>query len=203
VQALIYLGHNQFERKAYREALANYSHALKLSPDDPQALYNRAFILRVFQRTPEEIEAWMAYMEYYPTGALARKAVEYLNNNGNFEYRNYLIGNRTVSLKKIRFEPFTATLNEESLTSLDFLGYLMTKYRDFILHIIVYQKNNVQMAKSRALSIKKYILEKNPKIPYSRITTSWFGEVERLKYDRKTYTLGSSVRLFTELAPNK
>jgi tetratricopeptide (TPR) repeat protein len=203
VQALIYLGHNQFERKAYREALANYSRALKLSPNDPQALYNRALILRVFQRTPEEIKAWMAYLEYYPTGAFARNAVEHLNKNGNFEYRNYLIGNRTVSLKKIRFEHFSTTLMEESLTSLDFVGYLMTKYRDFILHIIVYQKNNVQLAKSRTLSIKNYILEKNPKIPYSRIKTSWFGEVERLQYDRKTYTLSSSVQLFTELAQSK
>jgi len=86
---------------------------------------------------------------------------------------------------------------------LDFVGYLMTKYRDLILHIIVYKKNNVKLAKSRALCIKNYITEKNPKIPYSRIKTSWFGEVERLKYDRKTYTLGSSVRLFTELPQNK
>jgi tetratricopeptide (TPR) repeat protein len=200
VQALVYFGHSQLERKEYKDALSKYFRALEIEPTNPQALYNRAIILRHLKRTPEEIKAWKAYLANYHSGAFATRAVRYLNKNGNFEYRNYLIGKKFVALKEVKFEPFTATISSNSKSSLDVVGLSLANNTKQILHIITYQKNNAELAKSRAQDIKNYLLKKQSNILSSLIKLSWFGVPEKLNFEGKTYMLNSSVRLFTEPA---
>jgi tetratricopeptide (TPR) repeat protein len=197
VQALIYLGHNQMEKKQYPEALQTYTRALELAPYNSQSLYNRAYLLRWFKRTPEEIVAWRLYLEAYPSGALARKAVEYLNAYGIFDYRNHLIGKRTVTLQKMRFEPLSAELHKDSEPSLDFLGALMEGYPQYTLQIVVYQKNNVELAKQRAERIKEHLLRNHRRIQSSRIQVSWFKVPEKIKIGKRTYARDASVNFFT------
>jgi len=200
VQALVYFGHSQLERKEYKDALSKYSRALEIEPANPQALYSRAKILRHLKRTPEEINAWKAYLANYHSGTFATQAVRYLNKNGNFEYRNYLIGKKVVALKEVRFEPFTATIRSNSKSSLDVVGLSLANNTKQILQIITYQKNNAELAKSRAQSTKNYLLKKHSKISSSMIKVSWFGVPEKLNFEGKTYIINSSVRLFTEPA---
>lgn len=197
VQALTYLGHNHLERKKYKEALQLYTKALELWPDNPSALYNRAYIMKQLRRTPEEKLAWHEYLAYYPSGVMARRAVSHLNALGDFAYRNYLIGRRRVTLKKISFEPFTAKISEDSFPSLDLLGTIMKNNTNVSIHIIAYQKKNKELAEARAKSIKTYYMKEFKEIRSSRFTVSWFDVSEKIKVNKKTFYADESINFIT------
>ena len=196
VQALVYMGHNRLEAKDYRRALEFYNRALALAPNDPQALFNRGLIYRHYGRTPEEILSWRIYLENAPQGANARQAAEFLNAYGLFDYRNHQIGIRTVTLGRIRFEPFTATIDKSSRNTLDFIGKVFEKQTRFELHILAYQKNNKRLAKARAQSIKRY-LEENSRIAAHRIRISWFDAPEGITIGKKRFSEDESIDFFT------
>ena len=196
--ALIYVGHSHFEKGELKAALKSYSDALKLEPDSPQALHNRAMILKRLGRTPEEKIAWKAYLNLYPSGGWARSAAEHLNDEGDFEYRNHILGHRQVTLKSIQFEPFSANLEKTSRPTLDLLGTVLINKQELVLHIVSYQKNNSKLAKARALSIRDYLKGKFSKIVPSQLKVSWFGEHEQVKVSEKKHTLDQSVIFITE-----
>jgi tetratricopeptide (TPR) repeat protein len=197
VQALVYMGHNRFEAKHYDQALAYYNRALALAPDEPQALYNRGLIYRHFGRSAEEIKAWRIYLETYPEGANARQAAIFLNGHGIFDYRNHLIGIRTITLGKIQFEPFTADIQKSSFATLDFLGKVFERQTRFDLHILAYQKNSTAMAEERAKSIKRYLADHFRRIEPSRIKISWFGTAEKITVGGQRFSEDQSINFFT------
>ena len=197
VQALIYLGHNQLERKQYKEALKLYSTALEIKPANPSALYNRALIMKRLRRTPEEKLAWKEYLASYQSGAMARRAVLHLNDLGDFEYRNYLIGRRRISLETIKFEPFSAKIIGDSRPSLKRLGNILENNKNISIHIVAYQKNNKELAEARAKSVKKYIIKKFKAIKPSRLTVSWFDVPERIKIGKKVHRENETINFFT------
>lgn len=197
VQALVYMGHNRLEAKDYLHALDFYNRALALAPNEPQALFNRGLIYRHYGRTPEEILSWRIYLANDPQGANARQAAEFLNTHGIFDYRNHLIGIRTITLKKIQFEPFTATIDKPSRQTLDFLGQVFERQTRFELHILVYQKNNKDLAKARAQSIKRYLTENNRRIGARRIKISWFDTPEKIMVDKKRFSEDEAIDFFT------
>jgi len=197
LQARCYLGHNQMAAKEYTAALYSYNRVLKHWPTHPQVLYNRGLILKKLGRTPEEITAFRLYLESYTTGAHARKAAYHLNEAGDFGYRNYQVGGRMVTLRKIEFEPFTAILTKESKKTLDFLGNMLVRQRtNSPCQLIYYQKNNLALAEARVKSIKKYLLKKYSRLPARRIRISWFKSAEKIKIGKKVYYQGESVNLF-------
>ena len=197
VPSLVYMGHNRFEAKDYPKALDYYERALALAPDQPEALFNCGLIYRHYDRTPEEIHAWRLYLANYPQGANSRQAAEFLNSHGLFDYRNHLIGIRTITLGKIRFEPFTAKIDKTSRSTLDFLGEVFQKQTRFELHVLVYQKNNKDLAKARAKSIKHYLTENNRNIGARRIKISWFDAPEKITVGKKHYTEDAAIDFFT------
>jgi tetratricopeptide (TPR) repeat protein len=198
VQALVYLGHNRFEAGQYRRALGYYNRALKNDPYVPQALYNRGLVLRKLARTPEEINAWKIYLARFPDGAFARQATAYLNGYGRFDYRNHLIGKKTLTLPQVRFGPSSARIRKSSFPALKGLARLVAQNPQLVLHIVAYQKNNRTLAEKRAKSIKKYLLDQERKIDPSRIKVSWFDQPETVSAGRKTHRLDSSVNFFSQ-----
>ena len=110
LQARTYLAHNQFENGQYKAALKNYDRVLSVQPDNPDVLYNRTLILKRQGQKPQEKRALKQYLAFYPSGAFAILAVNRLNEMGDFEYRNYRIGNRLVTLKAIQFISFGRNL---------------------------------------------------------------------------------------------
>jgi len=202
-QAMTYLGHNQFERSEYEKALKTYNRVLELRPHNPSALFNRALILKRFDRTPEEELAWREYLDVFASGAMARQAVLNLNALGNFQYRNHLIGSRTVTLEKIYFEAFTAKIWIGSQPSLDVLGEIMKKNQGIAIHIVAYQRNNRTLAKMRAKSVKRYLIKKFPEIKSSRLMVSWFGTPEEIKTAKKTFTEDESINFITAIRESK
>ncbi|MFH1666544.1 MAG: tetratricopeptide repeat protein [Elusimicrobiota bacterium] len=197
LKSRIYLAHSQVERKLYKNALANYSIVLKEWPDEPACLYNRALALKHLQRTKEEKIAWKEYLDFYPSGPMANTAVEHLNSLGDFSYRNHIIGLRTITLRKIQFEPFSAKLTAEAKETLDFVREVLTTVKDVSIHIVVYHKNNKKLAEQKAKNIKKYLIEQYTKIGSSRIKISWFEVSESIRVDNKSFREDESVNFFT------
>lgn len=196
LQALIYLGHNQFKTKKYDAALATYTKVLNIWPYSPSALYNRALIARILDRRPEEKSGWLTYLSAYPSGALAIRAANHLNRLGDFSYRNQFLGARTVTLTKIRFEPFGDSLAPGVLPSLDVVGATAVNMGRGKLQVIVYQQNNKKLARARAISIRKYLLNKFPALKNNGIGISWFDQPEVVKVEGKTLKNPESVRFF-------
>ena len=196
VQALVYMGHNRFEAGQYRASLAYYNRALQQEPSIPQALYNRALALRKLNRTPEEIEAWKTYLDAYSDGTFASRAAQYLNEYGCFDYRNHILGKRTVTLRQVQFAPSSARILKASIPSLKELARITAHTPKLVLHIVAYQKNNRKLAEMRAKSVKKYILDQERGIDGTRIKVSWFDKPETVKTGRKTYSRDSAINFF-------
>jgi tetratricopeptide (TPR) repeat protein len=200
VPSLLYLGNNYLNAASYQKALKYYQRALAISPDNPQALYNRALIYRHLQRTPEERLAWRLYLDAYPSGPLAQRAAEHLNQLDDFSYRNHRLGRRTVTLKAITFAPFTARLATSSLASLDVVGAMVANMPQGQLNIVVYQKNNRVLAGQRARSIKVYLEKQFPLLKkQQRIQLSWFDVAEKSRAFGRTIRHDESVTFFLEI----
>lgn len=197
LQARIYLGHSQLKSKQYTTALASYEKVLRIWPQSPSSLYNRALIFNILGRTPEEKLAWLEYLNLYPAGSLARKATNHLNRLSDFSYRNHSLAARTVTLAKIRFEPFTAKLSESSHLSLDVVGATVSNMPKGTLQIIAYQKNNKALAREKVLSVKKYMKKYFPELDKrKRIQVSWFDVPEKYAVGKKKVRADEAIRFF-------
>ena len=197
VEALTYQGHVYLERSEYQKALDNYKKVLELDPDNPSALYNRALVLNRLKRSAEERQAWLDYLSMYSGGPMARQAAIHLNEMGDFQYRNYLIGIRTITLESIKFQPASPEIEKDSYESLDILGNIMKNNQKVSVHIVTYQKNNAKLAEARAKSVKSYLLKKYPEIDSSRLILSWFGVSEQIKTEKKIFKADESVNFIT------
>ncbi len=196
LQSLIYLGHNQFTQKKYPEALQRYYQAIDIWPSSPSALYNRALILNILGRTPEERVAWLDYLDQYPSGPKARRAADYLNMAGNYNFRNQILGTTTVTVEKIRFVPFTAELAQASYESLFLIGEIFQDMSKGTLQIVVYQKNNKELAKQRAIAIKQFLRAEFPSLKTRKIGVSWFAEPQQLSIRGKKLSIHEAVSFF-------
>jgi len=196
VRALTYLGNNLLKAGEYEKALSLYQKAVELWHYNPQALYNRAVILRKLQRIPEEKLAWLQYLRAYPAGAFARLAAERLNALGDHSYRNHRLGARTITLTEIGFVPFRAELAGYALPSLDLVGRVVNNMEKGVLQILVYQLNNRELAKRRALSIRKYLRANFAELQDNRIRISWFDVAEQRNVLGKKVYVNESVRFF-------
>jgi len=196
LQSLIYLGHSYLKNNQYETSLNLYQKALKQWPESPSALYNRALALKMLGRTPEEQKAWLEYLILYPAGSLAQRATDHLNVTGDFSYRNHTLAARTITLAKIAFKPFTAELDSAARPSLKLVGATAANMGKGTLQVIVYQKNNKELAREKALSIKKFLQEQFPALRGNRIRTSWFTEPEEFIIDGRKLRADESVRFF-------
>ena len=196
LQSLIYLGHNQLAQKKYTDALELYYKAIDIWPSSPSALYNRGLILNKLGRTPEERVSWLDYLDQYPSGKNAQRATAYLNITGDFNFRNHNLGTNTITTEKIRFVPFTANLDDASYASLSLIGEVFQDMKNGTLQIVVYQKNNKNLAKERAKSIKQFLITEFPLIKTKRIGMSWFAEPQKLSVRGKQLSIDESVSFF-------
>ena len=197
VPALTYLGHVHLENGEPHKAMDTYQRVLRLQPESPSVLYNRALILGRLGRTPEEKLAWKAYLARYPAGPLSVKATAHLNALGDFEYRNHIIGNRTISLQKIWFEVSSERIWKGSMHALDRLGEILQASRERTLHIVAYQKRNKPLAKARANSIKQYLVHHFPGLEPDHLLLSWFGVPERVRIGSSEFVEEASIQFFT------
>jgi tetratricopeptide (TPR) repeat protein len=201
--ALVLLGNSYLKSKMYQPGLSCYQRALKIDPSNSQALYNRAIIYKQLKQTAAERLAWKLYLETHPAGILARKATEHLNRLNDFSYRNHYIGNRVLTLPAITYTPFAADLNQSDKECLDKIGRIVTIIQN-PLNVLVFQKNNIELARNRALRIKQYLEKEYPLLAAGkRIQLSWFGSPEKTRIAGHTYLIDDSTLFFTTAHPQK
>ena len=196
LQSLIYLGHIYLERKQFENALDLYSQALDIWPDSPAALYNRALILHQLGRAPEEQLGWLEFIYRYPSGKMARQATDYLNMLGDFTFRNHRLGPHVITIEKIWFEPFSSVLDTSSHESLNVIGTNFEILGTGTLQIVVYQKNNKELARQKAHTIRRYLVEEFSSLDPKEIGISWFSEPHKLEIRNKSLTIDESVSFF-------
>lgn len=197
--AHLYLGHNYLDSGEWNKALKQYKKVLELEKKHPDALFNRAVAIKELGRVRQAILAWKEYLKYYPDGKWALKAVHNLNLLGDFSYRNYLFGARKVVLSRIAFEPNSAKLKKYSLPSLDVVRTMMRNNKALFFHVITYCQNNTNLARQRALSIKKHLTFNNPDIRPDRVILSWFGVGEVVQKNGKSWLEKESVNFITKV----
>lgn len=194
-QALTSLGHWYLRQKQYATALVMYEKALAIQPDNPATLYNRALSLSKLGRRQEEQRAWHRYLAVNSSGGgLAVNAVAHLNALGDFSFRNYQLGARTIAVERIRFSPSRPEVAKESFPELKMIGAIAGSMKSGILQVVVYQKNDADLARERAREIRKFLLKNVHGLSMNRIGISWFGEPQRNA--REKWIIEESVDFF-------
>ncbi len=196
IQAHTYLGHSCFRKKQYADALKSYGHALALSENNPSAVYNKALILYRTQKHAASKKEFKRYIQNYTYSPKVIRAASYLNRMGDFTYRIHLLNKKRMVLKKIQFLPDNGKLSGQSRESLKTAAYMLEKNKALELHILVYEKNNIALAKKKAFQIKQYLKEFFPQFEPDQIKISFFGVPEKIRYPKKVYNINSSINLF-------
>lgn len=197
ISANLYLGHNYLDDERWAEALERYDRVIELDKYNPEALYNRGLALLELGKDKEGAAALLRFLEYYPDGSLAMRATERLNLQGDYTYRNFILGQRNVTLRSMAFKPGTNDLVLESKESLYVIAAMMDANEKFKLHVVAYMDGNAAAAKARAAEVKKAILSGNPHLDPNRLLLSWFGTAETIEQEGKTFTLDESVQFIT------
>jgi tetratricopeptide (TPR) repeat protein len=197
VPARLYLAHNFLDSGEWQEALDNYDLLLRREPYNPEALYNRALALMELHRPKEEARAWKRYLQYYPEGKWALRAVDHLNQLGDFSYRNFTIGYRRVTLEHIPFSPGSVKLLFQGKPSLQVLGTILSINDKIWLEVVCYKNGDSALASARANAVRDYLLQEFPRLKPSRIRARGIGLKERIKTGGKVYLLDDSTTFIT------
>ncbi|MCG6916722.1 MAG: tetratricopeptide repeat protein [Deltaproteobacteria bacterium] len=197
VPARLYLAHTFLDSGDWQEALDNYDLVLRQAPYNPEALYNRGLALIELKRPKEEAKAWKRYLQYYPEGKWALRAVEHLNGLGDFSYRNFTIGYRRVTLEPITFRAGTATLLSQGKPSLQVLGTILSINHKIWLEIACYKSGYSALAAARAEAVRDYLLQEFPQIEPPRLGARGIGRKEKIKTGNKVYLLDDSTTFIT------
>ena len=197
VPARLYLAHTFLDSGEWQEALDNYDLLLRQEPYNPEALYNRALALAELGWAKEETKAWKQYLEYYPEGKWALRAVDHLNQLGKFSYRNFTIGYRRVTLEHLPFLPGSAKMLSQGKPSLQVLGTILSINDKIYLEVVCYKNGDPALATARAKAVRDYLLQEFPRIKPVRLGARGIGNKERIKAGRKVYLLDDSTTFIT------
>ena len=197
VPARLYLGHNFLDSGEWQGALDNYDLLLRQVPYNPEALYNRALALMELRRPREGARAWKRYLQYYPEGKWALRAVDHLNQLGDFSYRNFTIGYRRVTLEHIPFSPGSAELLSRGKPSLQVLGTILSINAAIYLEVACYKNGDPALAAARARAVRDYLLQEFPRLKSSRIEARGIGRQESVRTGSKAYLLDDSTTFIT------
>ena len=196
-QARLYLGHAQLQSGELSKALKSYDRVLEAVPANPSALYNRALVLDLKGRKSDAKRAWSKYLKWFPAGRHAIQAADNLNSLGDFSYENHFFGKRTVTLRKIGFHEKSEKILIESYSSLRLAGAIVSNLEHGNLQIVVYESDFRKPPKSKAIALRKKILQLSSDLSQERVFISWFNQPEEVATKQgKKYSKKSSVRLF-------
>jgi tetratricopeptide (TPR) repeat protein len=187
VPARLYLAHNFLDSGEWQEALDNYDLLLRREPYNPEALYNRALALMELHRPKEEARAWKRYLQYYPEGKWALRAVDHLNELGEFSHRNFTIA----------FPPGSTKLLSQGKPSLQVLGTILSINAKIYLEVVCYKNGDPALAAARAKAVRDYLLQEFPRLKPSRIGARGIGRKERISTGSKVYLLDDSTTFIT------
>jgi tetratricopeptide (TPR) repeat protein len=197
IPARVYLGHNLLDHGQWEGALAQYQEVLEKDPRNPETLYNRGLALRNLKRPADEAQAWKEYLKYYPEGRWALQAVDHLNGLGDFSYRNFTIGYRSVTLEQIPFAPGSVRPLPAGTASLEVLGSILAINQGIELEIVCHKKNDAALAGARAAAVRAYLLKRFSAVQSSRLKSRGEGRPEAIETETGVYHLDESIAFIT------
>ena len=194
--ANLYLGHLRLQNWEFKQAVKAYDAVLKEEPTNATALYNRALSLDLDGKDTSAKAAWLKYLKWYPAGRYAQKATDRLNTLGDFSYENHFFGRRTITLSEIKYSPSGKSVDISSIPSLRLVGAILANLNKGTLQVVVYANKDTELARQKALAVKKTLHELVPAIAADRIQISWFDAPEKDIHGGKAYAKDQSVRFF-------
>lgn len=171
-----------------------YEQILASDPTERTALYNRAIALRLQGKQKEEVDAWKNCLDYYRTGVSASRAMQHLHELGDYSYRNYQVGEKSVIINQDRLlDP----QDQKRAREIDYLARHLNSRSLEKLNIVVFVQDDVQQAKSIAHSLRSAIAGRAEGIEGNSVGVSWFDEAEPIETQEKgKINLSKGVLIF-------
>ncbi len=196
VPARLYLGHTLLENRQPEAALVEYNQVLALAPDAGTALYNRALAYQLLGQKEQEAAAWREYLQLHRTGTWAYRAVEHLNEIGDFTFRSYQIGFRRIISNQ---ELLLGTDSTARQREIDFLADSFRQATGNVLNIIVFQAGNTSLAGKHARDLKYSLSDHLNGTLSKNVNISWFGQPEKVRSaSGKEFPLQKSLLIFSK-----
>ncbi|MDM8535694.1 tetratricopeptide repeat protein [Desulfobacterales bacterium HSG17] len=188
--SLLYLGHHYLDQGEWQKAIQLYQKVLKIKPDQATAMYNLSLAYARQGDTSAEEKILQRYLDVYRSGEESIKALNRLNQKGNFSYRGIWINKRLFIIPAVSFESGSAEFSEEQFHKVENIAEILQKADAQTIFLVVYVEANEPLAKQRALRIKDLFQEKYRVL----FQTSWFGEAETIRLNNKSIHLSASVK---------
>lgn len=193
--ALVNLGHNLLENKEPEEALHTYNRVIAIAPNHQVALYNRALAISLTGNSGQAISAWKKYLNSHRSGKWAQRAVQHLNEQGDFSYRPYQIGVRRIILNhEVLLGPLTAEKKRE----VDYLAEIFRRAPVADINLTLFYAGDAEKARTQAVTLKS-LLNQSLQNHNKRIQISWFAEAEAVQTSFGTKSLQNGLLLFAQL----
>ncbi len=198
--ARLNLANNLLQDGQASQAQQLYEQILERYPMEGTALYNRAIALRMQSKPEEEAEAWKRYLDHYRTGLPADRAVQHLHELGDYSFRIYQLGQKSVILNQDRLlDPHGYEQNSE----IDYLARHLGDRSLGKLNIVVFVQDDAPQAKLIARSLLTAIANRSEEIEKDSVGVSWFDEAEPLESLAKgKIHLSKGVLLFSAMQTN-
>ncbi len=193
--ALINLGHNLLQSGDLDNALAMYNKALQIAPTNREALYNRGLIHHIRGDRRAEADSWKQFLAVYRTGRWAFRALEHLNNLGDFTYRAARIGPRKVIFHQAALLGDNARARRREITLL--VGEI-ARTPSGPLNLVLFQAGDPEGAREKVMRLQTLLQQMLAGKGQRRISVSWFGEAETVhSASGRRYELKNGLLLFS------
>ncbi len=173
--AKLNLAHNLLQSGDVSRAGLFYQQVLLQNPGEKSALYNRALVFRMQNDSVAEARSWREYLDNYRTGKKADRALQYLQESGDYSYRRYQLGYKSIILNQKRL---LGSSEPEQNQEMNFFIRQLPRQDIGKIDIAVFFQGDVSKAEKMAKILRKKI---NRKIQEKTVRASWFGVAEPVK----------------------
>lgn len=193
--SLLNLGHNYLESGNYTAALERYQRALQTDPNIPEALYNRALVYQKLNDNKSGIQAFGRYLHSYRTGKWAERAVEHLQQLGDYSFRSYRIGTQRIVL---RMSDLLQPNSPAQAREVEELARIFSQTSGQELNLVIYHQKDKEEARKIALNLRQQLVRQLGPGRDFPIRVSWFDAAETVSLVNETKEqLPSSLLVFT------
>ena len=195
VPSLLNLGHSYLESGDYSAALQYYQRVLQNDEDSPEALYNSALAYQGLNDESQEKIILKHYLNLYRTGKWAYRAVDHLQQLGDFTFRSYRIGTHSIVLNVSDLLQRGSVVQQKEVALIANAANRAVRQE---LQIIVYNKEKKDQAKETALNLRAQLLRQLEPENDVSIMVSWFDAEETIFSDNDDkLQLSPSISLFS------
>ncbi len=193
--ALINLGHNLLQSGDLDNALAMYNKVLRIAPDNREALYNRGLIYHLQGDRQAEAAAWKRFLATHRSGRWAYRALEHLNNLGDYSYRSGRIGLRRIIFHQAALLGSDETSRQQEVR---LLAEQIATIPSGPLNLVLFQAGDAEGARKKVIHLQSLFRSILNRERPQEIRISWFGEAETVRTDSgRNVELESGLLLFS------